>query len=330
MGEHNPKADLILSLYRGIGFDERIDIRTYPSKAEKLVLSLINDQLIFNGGQFGLQITKIIRENGAILVKFPKAVQKSIDTGQAVLLKTKSGQFLPVAKDPKTGRIIGSARIENGKALRQLGNISTLIFSAAHLISGYDNARKLSAIANDLKTILAYREHGMMAKLEAIYETLQEFDIKSLKSRQNALEDLKLELKKLRNTWFRDIEYKLNAIDDPKNLSFWKQLFQEKERGEEILDQCQDIIAPLWITRVALEMERDIFMLLDNEGFFYDQILPQQKKKIIKLDGLFKERKGWIDGLCQDGGQTSRKLRKASGLFLDSLYKGEVESLSFP
>ena len=307
------RNEIILSIYKNISFETRMDVKKYEQQVKNTVLKEVNKFISSDAGNLGIKIIDTVRSNKDLLVRFPKEAQKNIDIGRAVIAQTKDGTIIPIVKDAKTGKIIGHAKGVDKNHIAQLGNAVNVVVSVSHIISNYDNAKQLRSISKSLEKILAYMEIEKKSELESIYEYLGAVEITSLETHRPLLRDLKIRLKNLRNQWIEKTYCSLEDIKDPKDDSwFYKNRFFRSRRGDKIFCDCSKVFSKLWLINLTLDMERDISILLNEEDNFYKLVLPAQRTKMLNLLNLFNKRKKWIDKLCNDRGKKSRPIRAAS------------------
>ncbi len=78
------------------------------------------------------------------------------------------GGNLPVLQDVDTGRTFEIMRGSSTKLLKA-AEVSSLVVSAAHVISGMDLARQLGEVNRKLDKLLRLRKVDQLAHLERIY-----------------------------------------------------------------------------------------------------------------------------------------------------------------
>ena len=321
------KKEITLNILNQVNFEDALNFKKVAKIASKESISIVNNSIGELSRQ-GLEVTKMITDKGKILAEFPKHIQKTIDSSKAAMVITKDGNAILVARDLKTGRFIAHANKVDPSIVNKLSKIGNVVVGAAHIISGHDIAKKLNIIGKNIDQILANRQNDMVAEIESIYEYMQELDIEQIQSDRPSLMYLKIRLKTIRNSWLKEVTCSLKNIDDPNSVGFLKKLFRRnKKAGEKLSTELNGLLTPLYVTRLALEMEKNLSLLLDEEEKFHSKTLLNQKNKIIELSELIKERKGWIDNLCNDDGNTSKESINASNSFIRSIeynYKKKV------
>ncbi|SPE37083.1 hypothetical protein SBA6_650010 [Candidatus Sulfopaludibacter sp. SbA6] len=144
-------------------------------------------------------------KRGTLLCRMSEAGLRAYESGQAKLLEHKgSTKVLPVLQDVETGRTFEIMRSDTTKWLK-LSELSTIVVSAAHVISGMDLSRKLSEANRKLDRLLKARRDDQISMLEHIFamskERLHEGPT------EDGVKDLRKyrgDLRKLRGDWRRD------------------------------------------------------------------------------------------------------------------------------
>lgn len=313
------RSSIIIESFKNISFNETLDYEKLAKKSKAQAIKVLNN----SSGELtrqGLEIAEVISNRGKILAEFPEHVKNSINMAEAAKVVTKDGHTILIARDLKSGKFIAHAKEVNPTAISKFAKVGNVIVGAAHIISGYDIAKKVSLIAKDVDLLLVHRNNDMVSELESIYETLQELDIQSLSRNETLLRLLKTRLKALRNSWLREVTHSLSNLEDPNSANVIKKFFRNnKKAGKKLSNEVNSLQAPLYITRLALEMEKSIATLLNEDHIFINQTIPNQKDKILHLRDLVSERKEWIDKLCNDQGESSNLAVEASENFIKSI-----------
>lgn len=313
------KSSIVLESFKNIPFNDALSINVLANKSKDQAINVLNNSTGEIARQ-GLEIAEVISSKGKILAEFPEHIKQSINAAEAAKVVTKDGNAILVARDIKTGKFIAHAKEVNPTTVSKMAKVGNIIVGAAHIISGYDIAKKVSLIAKDVDLLLVHRNNDMVAELESIYETIQELEHSSIERNEVFLRQLKTRLKTLRNSWLREVTHSLSSIDDPNSVNVIKRFFRNNTKtGQKLSSKVNSLQAPLYITRLALEMEKSVATLLNEEDIFINQTIPNQKQKIIHLKDLINERKGWIDNLCKDDGESSNLAVEASDNFIKSI-----------
>ena len=313
------KSSIVLESFKSIPFNDALNINVLANKSKTQAIKVLNNSTgeIFRQG---LKIAEVISDKGRIMAEFPDHIKQSINAAKAAKVITKDGATILVARNVKTGKIIAYAKEVDPTTISKVAKVGNIIIGAAHIISGYDIAKKISLIAKDVDLLLLHRNNDMVAELESIYETIQELGLKSIERNETFLRQLKTRLKTLRNSWLREVTHSLSSIDDPNSVNVIKKFFRNNTKtGKKLSNKVNSLQAPLYITRLALEMEKNIATLLNEEQIFIKQTIPNQKQKILHLKDSITKQKVWIDNLCKDNGESSNLAVEASERFIKSI-----------
>lgn len=170
---------------------------------------------------------KIALEGGTIQVVFKGGIPAS-----AKLLK--SGKHLiPMLVDGKTNRFLKTATIvtKGRVAASVAANAALIVVEAAHMISGYDNAKRLKSVERGVDRLIHAHESRLKSKLEGIYryskELLHEGPNALCEEDRRALHHQVRELMQVRAEWRDDFKFRMSKVDraDPGWVSkvlFWK------------------------------------------------------------------------------------------------------------
>jgi hypothetical protein len=241
------RSSIVIENFKHIPFNETLDFNSLAEKSKKQAIKTLNNST----GEFarqGLEIAEVISNKGRIMAEFPEHVKNSINMAEAAKVVTKDGRSILIARDVKTGKFIAHAKEVNPTTISKFAKVGNIIVGAAHIISGYDIAKKVSLIAKDVDLLLVHRNNDMVAELESIYETLQELNISSLSRNETLLRLLKTRLKTLRNSWLREVTHSLSSLDDPNSANIIKKFFLSKKMGGKFSSEVNSLQAPLYIT----------------------------------------------------------------------------------
>ncbi len=151
MDHFEPYALSINSPLKSISFEEAATLapllENMKQVAENNATEIINKQLGFDAINVGSNSITYAKQIGEYIVTFSKEVQSMLEANKLSLMRDTNGRYIPklIGKD---GKIIENARILNKsqKLLSTVSKLSSVVVSAAHIISGADNAKKLKEI----------------------------------------------------------------------------------------------------------------------------------------------------------------------------------------
>lgn len=236
----------------------------------------------------GLDFT--IKRN-AIVFEISKNGQSMLDSGKAVLSFDKSGKLLPHIRSSETGKIIEHFREAKFPLASKLASLSTIIVSAAHIVSGADISRKLNRIQEGVSFLVATRKIDQMADLRSIYENIRE--LFSLEKSQEVDRYLKKEvryLSKLRYTWIGEVEYHLNQLsyaDSYESQNWLKKLFSRKKTvDDKISNKLTPFTAELQLIDFTIVLELLIYEYCGLSNHLTEVRMKDEVANIEKIRDL--------------------------------------------
>lgn len=199
-----------------LSFVQSLDPVLFADAAEEEALAHAKvhlSGLIASGTVITLQTLRQWSAQSEMVVSASAGAIKAARTGAAVigkkglpLVRGKAGQFREVMKEVGRGR----------KAIAGVAAASTIVVSAAHMISAADLARTLKQVDQKLDLLLAYRRIDQAASLERIYTSARELLASPLDEvRRMEVWRLRGEMRQLRATWRGELEHHLTEIKDP-------------------------------------------------------------------------------------------------------------------
>ena len=176
---------------------------------------------------FGLALAgaKFVLDKGTLQVVF----EGGIPAG-AKLMKS-AGKAIPTLVDGKTNRIIKLGRVASkGRAAVSVGISTALVaVEAAHMLSGYDNAKRLKKVEQSVDRLVHAHESQLKSKLEAVYRHSKELlhgGVDSLSDHERKeLRAQCRDLIEIRARWRDDFRYRMNQIG-PAEVGWFRRLFR--------------------------------------------------------------------------------------------------------
>jgi len=278
------RVKILVEIYKAMTFEEFIIPTTSAAKTKETSIAQLNNMII-DTAKVGIQSLRLINDKKYVLAEYSSVAIEKLGNDSATEVITKAGEKLLIIRDSGTGQFIQHAKqAESATKLHNLANIANVVIGVAHLISGFDNAKKLGGLVKDVSRILQHRSNDMLADLEAIYEEVQEINFDDTTLDKVYVRTLKQNLKKLRNRWYNEIFSALDNIVEPQNQGILKLWFTSKKSIKNEYENIEEItLAPLHIIRRSLELERSLAIILNEESTFIDQTLKGQINKIKKL-----------------------------------------------
>jgi len=156
-----------------------------------------------------IQSVSLVKDQSSLHIayEFSKRGMRLYKSGEAVIPMAKdAGGALPVLSDSHTARFIEMAkgrRIDPAK----FAQISAIVVSVAHVISGMDVVRRLDVLDRKMDILIAGREIDQKAELESIYQMAKERLSGSISSRdQEELLRWRKDLYELRSVWRQELD----------------------------------------------------------------------------------------------------------------------------
>lgn len=200
-------------------FDEALQPSNLLVQMTKASENQYRDQLAEQGNRaFGLALAaaKFVMDSGTMTVVF----EGGIPAG-ARLMKS-ADRILPVLVDGRTNRIIkwGQVASKGRAAAATAANTALIAVEAAHMISGYANAKRLEKVERSVDSLVHAHESELKSRLEAVYRYSKELlhagsDALTEHDRQELHRQCK-DLMELRARWQDDFRHRLSRIDAAK------------------------------------------------------------------------------------------------------------------
>jgi hypothetical protein len=201
-----------------------------------------------------------------IAYEFTKRGMRLYKSGDAVIPMAKdAGGALPILSDSHTGRFVEMAkgrRIDPAK----FAQISSIVVSVAHVISGMDVVRRLDVLDRKMDVLIVGREIDQKADLESIYQMAKERLSGSISSRdQDELLRWRKDLCKLRSTWRQELEQLIKTSPDLEEWKLikpgsWKQNWREQKASQHMISGA----IKLRLTKLAFIL--DLYLAQETES----------------------------------------------------------------
>src|SRR5208337_4289670 len=187
--------------------------------------------------------------------------------------------LLPVLSDPKTGKFIEHAKCRSIDPSK-VAQISSIVVSTAHVISGMDVVKRLERLDRKLDVLLQGREIDQRAELRSIYQMARErlsgpprpFDIQDMLSWRQ-------DLYRLRTTWREELHVLIKSAPDPTE---WKALdwgtWRPKGRERKIQEHIMDGAKKIRLARVAFLVDLCLAYETDTLECFVTQTAPDEQE----------------------------------------------------
>jgi hypothetical protein len=200
-------------------------------------------------------------------------------------VRAKTGQITELMKGVGPGR----------KAIAGAAAASTIIVSAAHMISAADLARTLKQVDQKLDLLLAYRQIDQAANLERIYTSARELLASPLDEvRRMEVWRLRGEMRQLRATWRGELEHRLTEIKDPSKDAWFNWLITRRGTYD---DQITEKISEGQLRMMLIEYSLRLDRVLAAASDTWDVSSPTlaDELAVINRVGVLLKEKGRVD-----------------------------------
>jgi hypothetical protein len=201
-----------------------------------------------------------------IAYEFTKRGMRLYKSGDAVIPMAKDAAGpLPILSDSHTGRFVELAkgrRIDPAK----FAQISSIVISVAHVISGMDVVRRLDVLNRKMDVLIVGREIDQKAELESIYQMAKERLSGSISSRdQDELLRWRKDLYELRSVWREELEDLIKTSPDLEEWKLikpgsWKQNWREQKASRHMISGA----IKLRLTKLAFIL--DLYLAQETES----------------------------------------------------------------
>lgn len=255
-----------------------------------------------DGTVVSLEVVRSAEAQKLILAKFSETTARQLKAGSAVQLTTKNGQKMLIAIDKNGHKIVEHAKQVDPSYAAKISQVATLIVGAAHIIAGYDNAKKLSSLDKKMDRLIARIKNQSVAKLAEVYETLKgDLLREDHPDEKSSLRDLQRTLRELRNIWLAEIRDDLKIIRNPRHRFFLSRWFSRNNTtASDLKNQVMQQQESLHYVRLALQLEQVICEILGQGMAFENIAIPEVKRQMKVLAELVAEREGWIRELVKE------------------------------
>jgi hypothetical protein len=208
-----------------------------------------------------------------------------------------TGRFLPHVMDRGSGQAMEVMKEVGGvrKAIQGAAAISTIVVSAAHMIAAADLARTLGRVDQKLNLLIAYRQIDQNAALERIYTDARELLASPLdEMRRMEVWRLRGDLRALRSTWRRELEYHLTQIENPAEEAWFDRMFtSQNSYDKRITGKISGGLLQLMMVEYSLRLDR--VLAAATETWELSEItLEDELTAIARTGTLLKEKAAFI------------------------------------
>jgi hypothetical protein len=269
-----------------ISFDNALEGQCFATAVAHHAKDLFNYELGFSPADAVIQAVSLIQSDGKLrlLCEASERGTQLLRSGKAeLILDRQNGKLLPILRDSDTKKFLETLRGSPDK-LAKLAEISALVVSLAHVISGMDLSKKLDAVNKKLDDLIVARRIDQYAALREIYTMSQE---RLSRMSQEDIADLRRNrgrLFNLRTTWLMEFNERLNSPTDPAKHSKlnpfgWRRGARERRMLTEVTERADH----LQLIRVAIYMDLCLAEATGTLDLLLGSTLPQERASLERV-----------------------------------------------
>jgi|GEM_PF-4945590 len=316
-----PGALQLPLLPSNFSFSDALDYNTAGHKISNGLMEGLTQMLGSDLVLVGLEVINLKERSKYFLAKYPEHATAIKKAKEATEMTTAAGEKLAVLKDSSSGQIIALGRTADPSVLLKIAEVGTVIVNASHLISNWDNAKKIKLINQKLDHIILHFKNQQISELEAGFETIKEYCYSKNRS-QAYLIELKFNLKRLRSQWMREANDVLDFLKNPNARSrISKQFDWLNQKNIRNMEQsAMAIEKPLLLAHFAYLMESTISQIIQDEPQVLEITKSDMRNQICELQEKVMEKIDWVECLDESYKTSfSNELLGFCDRFLESL-----------
>jgi len=298
-----PNASAIESPINSLTFRDSLSVERFSDAMKDSALSNVSSVVANEFAEFGnvaVQSVSLVNGQAQMAFSLSKDGQTLVNHGLATWARHKdTGKILPFITDVNTGQVIEQAKhAKLGKAISTLSNVSALVISAAHIISGMDAVRRLDRIEKHTGFLVAAHRTDQLAELESVYCFAREILKRPLdESAKVELWQLRRELMRLRSAWRQELTMKLSNIDDPDSAPVLKRWFSRtKTADRRVAGAVSGGEMEIAYIEYSLRLELTLAMASGTVATFVKATLPVALADLQEVRELLQEKAKYISG----------------------------------
>lgn len=300
----NTEQSLINSPITDLSFEEALDIQTFDNSLVEKALVTLNENFLKEFGTKNLtyldNISSSVKKiKDGVVWEISDKGKKLIKTGKAkFILHKKTGNLLPVIQDAKTNKFIEQFKGRPLNMGSKLAKLSNVLVNCAHIISGADVSKKIKLLDKKVEYLIAGRKIDQLSKIEANYNLARELLFYSLNG--NDISTLKLLHKdnlELRSVWRREMELKLDKIEDPNNISWIKKRFSRQKtrdkKAKQSIIECE-FEKEIRLIDFTISFDLALCHAIGNSNAFINTSLSDEIKRLNEIGKILNKKKSYI------------------------------------
>lgn len=291
-----------------LSFEDAMNLEAFATEIRRYESENLTSKLGLDLLQCAIQGVSIANQGRGVtlLCTMSEAGRRAYASGQVRLM----GGNLPILQDAETGHTFEIMRGGPAKLLKA-AELSSLVVSAAHVISGMDIARKLGEVNRKLERLLRLRKVDQLGKLERIYASAKErLNEGQTPDGVKEIRRYREEVRELRAIWRRELQQAITDAPDPSNKPWWK---RRKGVERDLANHINSELANVALQYVAFLMDLCLAEASGTRELLIKHTLPDELNACrrvvaalsIRASSLIKLRDGLEDaqeslaGLCE-------------------------------
>ena len=208
-------------------FRESMDVERFATASIESSTAGINAFLASRAAD-GIVVTvhsvRLVQQGTEMIVSATAHGQELFKQGLVTHMRAADGSRRPLLVFKDTRRIAAQLKELPVSAITsKLASVTSIAVGGAHLVAGADIAKRLGQVERKLDFLLAARRIDQWAQLERIYIAARELASGELiHDHQLEMWRLRGELRELRSAWRRELQLRLERIEDPASASWFK------------------------------------------------------------------------------------------------------------
>jgi hypothetical protein len=239
---------------------------------------------------------KYVKESNTYLVKFTSEGQNLLGMNKAEFVK-KGDNLVPQLRVKGKFSEHSTMLTKNKQVFSKLTNVANMVVSVAHIISGAEQMKELNKISSGVTFLIQDRSNELKAHLESIFDYIEELELTADEEfKDQELRRLSKELYKLRSHWNRNLQSKLNDIENEHHNGFFRTWFGwgKNKRDESMTSKIANGAEEIIMMRMSLMLHMIVFNERGELDVFQKKILPKELNKIKKTRQLLEEKTEYI------------------------------------
>jgi hypothetical protein len=280
-------------------FEEALSSTDFLTDLQRCTLLNLNNRIISEPGDAGsitFQSIRMLESKRELVVRWSRGGEKLINEGKAkIATQFESGKKLPFLRSTEDGKVMEMMKGVS-KSSARLAQVSALVVSSAHIISGADLAKKIELVSKDVKFLVAVRQIDQMSKLEGLYAHARAIISNPInESAISELRHISEELTNLRSQWRREVGHVLHQVQDPSKRNWFKRkLSRNRTQDRKVLNQVTPLARQMALIDFSLQLELAVSDVIGSGSYFLFNVLPEEMNKLKLINEEFRNKLTYI------------------------------------